>query len=73
MKLPFGEASNLYTPSDWYTQLTVHKVRPQLPKHMPAELKTMIQAAWDSDPMVRPTADEILKLLETCKTDAGMH
>lgn len=48
----------------WRTML-LSGIRPDLPPNLPRHLKTILQAAWASDPCVRPTAEDVLQVLET--------
>jgi serine/threonine protein kinase len=46
--------------------LSIENKRPTLPDSLPKALRDIIMRAWDTDPVVRPSADEILTVLEQC-------
>ena len=53
-------------PEGWLKVLCVDNKRPILPDYIPDELRRVIELAWDSNPEVRPSAEEILNALEQC-------
>jgi serine/threonine protein kinase len=58
----------------WYRLLTVENARPKLPKDiLPDNLVSILQMALSSDPSMRPSAGEILAVLDGCaeKTTAS--
>lgn len=60
LKLPFGNEPELVTASVWYHKLTLLKLRPRLPPKLPASVKNIIGMGWNSDPLKRPTATEVI-------------
>ena len=69
MKLPFGDSSLAYTPSNWYLELTTNNIRPQLPQNMHPELRSILERSWVSNPLDRPTAVEMYEVLERIVTN----
>ena len=57
------------TDTQIYNQLVIENQRPQLPEFIPDMLRAVIARAWDSDAALRPTADEILGVLESLYSD----
>lgn len=51
--------------SEIYHALAVDKLRPALPAEIPDTLRAIITRAWDVDASVRPSANEIMHVLET--------
>ena len=46
--------------------LSIEKRRPVLPDNLPPLLADIIKQAWDTDPAARPSAADILNVLEQC-------
>ena len=42
-----------------------HHKRPSFPKDIPNEVCELIEECWDKDPTKRPSADEIVKRIDT--------
>ena len=61
--------------SGWYNLIVEQNIRPVLPGHTLPDVRDLIEAAWNSDPHLRPSADKIVSILaETVeqRRSAGM-
>lgn len=54
------------------TAIANEGLRPTIPKHVPHAVKELITRCWHADPMMRPDFGEILNILQTVATDAGL-
>lgn len=43
----------------WHSMLAVQNIRPKLPNNTIPEVREIIEAAWSTEPKLRPTAEEI--------------
>ena len=57
------------TDSQMYHHLVSESRRPKLPAEIPNELKSVITQAWATDASQRPTAAEIVNILERLYAD----
>lgn len=48
--------------------LSIEKRRPMLPDSLPTVITDIVVRAWDTEPAFRPTASEILNVLEQCSS-----
>jgi hypothetical protein len=63
-ELPFGDQPNLVSQQRWLEMLTLDNLRPTLPDALPGPLRKIIEQGWSSDPTERPTAAEILTVID---------
>jgi hypothetical protein len=63
-ELPFGDHPNLVSQQRWLEMLTLDNLRPTLPEALPGPLRKIIEQGWSSDPTERPTAAEILTVID---------
>jgi hypothetical protein len=67
--LPLEDLFVISSESQVYHFLVVENRRPELPVDIPPSLADLISRAWDSDASRRPSADEVVQLLETLYLD----
>lgn len=48
----------------WLEMLTVENLRPKLPEALPGPLRKIIEQGWSTEPSARPTAAEILAVID---------
>jgi hypothetical protein len=51
---------------EWLELITTEGARPVLPENLPHILRRAIEAAWHPDPMLRPSAERLLHVIEHC-------
>lgn len=64
MQLPLDEYISKHQSYSLWRKMLVDGVRPQLPDYIPTQLRDIISAAWSTEPSSRPTAEDILQVLE---------
>ena len=63
MELPFGDLPEKVSLEKWLS-LLCEGMRPSLPQIIPKSLAAIIQQSWATEPTARPTAAEILGVLD---------
>ncbi len=53
-------------PEAWLRIISVDERRPLLPDYIPDSLRDIIERAWNCNPDFRPSATDILTVLEDC-------
>ena len=53
-------------PEAWLRILSVDERRPILPDYIPESLSHVIELAWSCNPDARPSAEDILTVIEDC-------
>jgi len=64
-KLPFRSTSPVHA-----AQLVIQGARPKLPLDCPVHLEALIKRCWKADPAVRPSFDEIIRILSAVDLQA---
>lgn len=57
----------------WHQLLTVENLRPNLPECLPAPLRAIIRRGWVTTPSERPSAAEILEVIDQYVLPAGRN
>jgi len=68
-QLPLEEIFTNSSEAEIFHYLVVDNKRPELPAHLPEALTSIITRAWDSDATLRPSAAEIITVLESIYAD----
>lgn len=67
-----SRGSTLCNVQNLKTAIANEGLRPTIPAHVPHAVKELMTRCWHADPMMRPDFGEILNILQTVATDAGL-
>lgn len=65
LKLPYGDAPDMMTQTEWYRKLVSEHVIPELPPNIDEDLSNCIEKSLSIDPLSRPSSKDVYSLVQS--------